>query len=305
MKPVPISQYLDHIGRVAQADPQSPRRDACAVQAARHPRGQDAEPRNPFVFSMALRDAATAARERALEDGPSARRSGRSDRRADEAAPLRPARDAAGGRTSRRASPRPMIAACARASAAARAEDADALARERAGQQEQALMERLDFQLNEYAQLADAIAAGLAEIEQRIAATVARILAPLLTSELSKQVVDELCDNIARLRAGGSSGLIKHPRPGASARGVARSRLLPSRRCRVRRRRRRRSDDRGAAHDDPVGVAAVGRPHRLARRLRRGDGRPASSRNHHHQAPLEPARRSTTAAPGRSRSPIS
>ena len=70
-------------------------------------------------------------------------------------------------------------------------------------------MERLDFQLNEYAQLADVIATGLVEIEQRIASSVARILAPFLTNEVSKQVIDELCDNIARLRAGGSSGLIK------------------------------------------------------------------------------------------------
>lgn len=70
-------------------------------------------------------------------------------------------------------------------------------------------MERLDFQVNEYAALADVIATGLVEIEQQIAATVSRILAPFLTSELTKQIVDQLCANIARLRAGGSPGLIK------------------------------------------------------------------------------------------------
>ena len=57
--------------------------------------------------------------------------------------------------------------------------------------------------------VADAISAGLLEIEQRVAASVARILAPLLASELSKRVVDELCANLTRLRAGGSPGLVK------------------------------------------------------------------------------------------------
>jgi hypothetical protein len=93
--------------------------------------------------------------------------------------------------------------------AAGRAEEAEAQSRLQARQREQALMERLDFQLNEYAGLADVIATGLAEIEQQIAATVSRILAPFITSELTKQVVDQLCANIARIRAGGSPGLIK------------------------------------------------------------------------------------------------
>ncbi len=207
MKAVPISQYLDHIGRVAQSDLQSPRRDAALFKPRVIRVVENSEKRNPFVFSMALRDAATAAREGALEEGR-ARADPQERSSSDEDAPYGPRKTPPAADVEAR-----IAEAYDRGGregfAAARAEDADALARERAGQQEQALMERLDFQLNEYAQLADAIAAGLAEIEQRIAATVARILAPLLTSELSKRVVDELCANIARLRAGGSSGLIR------------------------------------------------------------------------------------------------
>jgi hypothetical protein len=207
MKPVPISQYLDHIGRVAQGDPQSPRRETSPFKPRAVRMVQDPEPPVSLAFNRVLREAATAARERALEDGQDR---DASDRRSSsrEAAPS-PLREAP---------PDPDIEARIAEAfdrgfrdglAAARAEDAETLAQERARQKEQALVERLDFQLNEYAQFADVIATGLAEIEQRIASSVARILAPFLTNELSKQVIDELCDNLARLRAGGSSGLIK------------------------------------------------------------------------------------------------
>ncbi|HYA73999.1 MAG TPA: hypothetical protein VEF36_12665 [Roseiarcus sp.] len=200
MKPVPISQYLDHIGRVAQAEPQSPRRETSPFKPRAIRMVQGAEPSVPFAFARATR-------ERALDDG---RERDASDERSSS-------REAARS-PQREAPPDPDIEAriaeafdrgLREGSAAARAEDAEALAQERARQQEQALTERLDFQLNEYAGLADVIAAGLVEIEQRIASSVARILAPFLTSELSKQVVDELCNHIARLRAGGSSGLVK------------------------------------------------------------------------------------------------
>ncbi len=207
MKPVPISQYLDHIGRVAQAEPQSPRREASPFKPRAIRVVQDPEPRSPPAFSRVLREAATAAHSRTLEEGQErADPDGRSSSR--EGAPWRP----------RQTPPAPDVEAriaeahdrgLREGLAAARAEDAETQAREQADRQQRTLMERLDFQVNEYAQLADAIATGLVEIEQQIAATVARILAPFLTSELSKQVVDELCANIARLRAGGSPGLIK------------------------------------------------------------------------------------------------
>ncbi len=113
MKPVPISQYLDHIGRAAQADPQSPRRETSPFKPRAVRMVQDPEPRVPLAFSRALREAATAARERALEDGQE-RDASDGDRRA-----ARPRRRRRAKRraipTSRRGSPKPMIAACARA----------------------------------------------------------------------------------------------------------------------------------------------------------------------------------------------
>ncbi len=205
MKPVPILQYLDHIGRAAQADPQSSRPDPSPFKPRALRALQDPLPRSPLIFSRALRDAATGGRAQMVE-GRLERTAldGRSSNR--EAAPQH------------EASPAPDVEArIAEAyerglrdgSAAARAEDVEALAREQAGQREKAAVERLAFQQNECAQLANMIATGLAEIEERIAGSVARVLAPFLTSEMSKQVIDELCDNIARLHAGGAPGLIK------------------------------------------------------------------------------------------------
>ena len=69
-------------------------------------------------------------------------------------------------------------------------------------------MERLEFQLNEYAGLESTIRAGFAEVENRIGTAVARILAPFLVKEVVKTVVDELCKNIERLCAGGGRGAI-------------------------------------------------------------------------------------------------
>ncbi len=197
MKPVPISQYLDHIGRAAQAERQAPRRETSPFRPRALGAVQDQEPHVQLAFSRVLREAALAARSRTLEEGKSAPlRDGRSTSR--ESAPDVEARVAEAYDRGLR-----------EGAAAARAEDAEARARDEAGRTERELAERLEFQLNEYGGLADVIAAGLDEIEQRIAATVARILAPLLASELSKQVVDELCAHIARLRAGGSPGLIR------------------------------------------------------------------------------------------------
>jgi hypothetical protein len=207
MKPVPISQYLDHIGRAAQAERQSPRRETSPFRPRALDAVQDQEPHSQLAFSRVLREAALAARSRTAESG---QERAASDWRS-------PSRDGAPSR-SREASPAPDVEArvaeaydrgLREGAAAARAEDAEAQARDEAKRKERELAERLDFQVNEYGALADVIATGLAEIEQRIAATVARILAPLLASELSKQVVDELCAHIERLRAGGSPGLIK------------------------------------------------------------------------------------------------
>ena len=93
---------------------------------------------------------------------------------------------------------------------AANGEAATARALERAEVQRRSVVERLDFQMNEFAQLGDKISGGLIEVEQRIADVVARILQPLVTQAVSRKVVDELIENVTRLlRNGGQTGLMK------------------------------------------------------------------------------------------------
>jgi hypothetical protein len=206
MKPVPISQYLDHIGRTAQTDSQAPRRDASPFRprAVRMVSDQEPEPKGPLTFNRVLREAAAASRARSLGLGL--------ERPEPEARALRIEVEPE--------PPQPDPEVEARVAEAyhrglhdgatdARAEAAETASRHLASQQDRLLVERLDFQMNEYAQLADAIASGLGEIEQRIAASVGRILAPFLTNAVTNQVVDELCASLARLSAGGAPGLIK------------------------------------------------------------------------------------------------
>ncbi len=203
MKSVPIAQYLDHIGRVAQADSQTPRRDVSPFRPRPVRMVSDPEPLGPFTFNRVLREAAAAARSRSLGPGqegadPDARPSSREPPPPPPPDPEVEARVAEAYDRGLR-----------EGAAAARAEEAEALARQLANREKRASVERLDFQRTEYARVVEAIAAGLLDIEQRIAATVAGILAPFLTSVVSNQVVEELCANLARLRAGGTPGLIK------------------------------------------------------------------------------------------------
>jgi hypothetical protein len=92
---------------------------------------------------------------------------------------------------------------------AARGEAAAARAIERTEGQKRSVIERLDFQMNEYARLADAITTGLNEVELRIADVVAQILKPFVNQAVSRQIIDELVEGVVRLRSGGQSGLMK------------------------------------------------------------------------------------------------
>jgi hypothetical protein len=92
---------------------------------------------------------------------------------------------------------------------AARAEEAENIEREVAGERERATLAQLDFQINEYAQFAETVSAGLQAIEQRVAEVVARLVEPLVTRATADRIVEALCDNLARLRVGGAPGLIK------------------------------------------------------------------------------------------------
>jgi hypothetical protein len=192
MKPVPIMQYLDHFGRVGQAEarpfaqaptptPFKPR----TLRAVPDPEARDSAP-----LSRALR-----------EIGPSRDDSAPAPRPRPRAAPSEAeieARVAEAYERGRRDG-----------DVAARAEEAENIERELAGERERATLAQLDFQLNEYAHVAETVSSGLQAIEQRVAEVVARLVEPLVARATADRIVEALCDNLARLRVGGSTGLIK------------------------------------------------------------------------------------------------
>jgi flagellar biosynthesis/type III secretory pathway protein FliH len=90
-----------------------------------------------------------------------------------------------------------------------KAEAATARALERAEWQKRAVIEKLDFQMNEFVRLSETVANGFAEIETRIAEAVARVLKPLLLQGVQKQIIEELSENVARLTRTGSVSLLK------------------------------------------------------------------------------------------------
>jgi hypothetical protein len=93
--------------------------------------------------------------------------------------------------------------------AAARVEADAAFASHKDEQSERAEAERVSFQVNECAKLADQIAAGMIEIEERIAETVANILRPYLAQEQTSRVTKALSENLARILSGDSPALLK------------------------------------------------------------------------------------------------
>jgi hypothetical protein len=192
MKPVPIMQYLDHFGRVGQADAQlvaqGPAPTPFKPRALRAV--PESAPRASLPVSLALR-------EIALPRGESAPALRPRPRAALSEAEIE-ARIAESYERGRRDG-----------AAAARAEEAETLEREIAGERERAMVAQLDFQLNEYTQVGEDIAAGLQEIEQRVAGVVARLIEPLVARATADRILEALCDNLARLRVGGSRGLIK------------------------------------------------------------------------------------------------
>jgi hypothetical protein len=190
MKPVPILQYLDHFGRAAPADDQPVARAPAPVPFK--PRTLRAVPdpaaRPPLSLARALRETGAP--------------------RPASAAPQRP-----------RAAPSEAEIEARIAEAygrgrqdgavAARLEEAEAVARVMGEEQERSMEAQLDFQLNEYAQIADQISTGLQDLEQRVASATARILAPLLIGESTQKIVEALSEDLAKLRVGGAPGLIR------------------------------------------------------------------------------------------------
>jgi hypothetical protein len=206
MKPVPIADYLDHIGRAPGEKP-SLRRDDSPFRPRSLQSLQSSEPRPLAAFDRAPKVvAAVKPQVEPQEQRPllgrrpvAAEPSGRESLVAREAAKveemaLRLAEAHARGREE--------------GLVEGRAEAEEQHAAERAAAQERAVMARLEFQLNEYAQLEAAIRSGFTRIEESVGAAAARILAPFLVKQVVKYVADELCKNIGRLCAGGSPGLI-------------------------------------------------------------------------------------------------
>jgi len=205
MKPVPIANYLDHIGR-APGEMQSPRRETSPFRPRSLQSLQNLEPKPAQTLERAPKVAAVVKPQaEARELRPLLRKP----------VPVEPAaRDPVIARDVAKAEEMALRLAEAHARGheegilEGRAEAEERRAAERATALEQAVMERLEFQLNEYAQLESAIRSGFAQVQENVGAAVARILSPFLVKQVVKYVADELCKSIGRLCASGSPGLI-------------------------------------------------------------------------------------------------
>src|SRR3954453_7528554 len=59
---------------------------------------------------------------------------------------------------------------------------------ERAEQQKRAVVDKLDFQMNEFARLSETLKDGFADLEKRLAQATARLLRPLLEQAVARQI---------------------------------------------------------------------------------------------------------------------
>jgi hypothetical protein len=210
MKPVPIADYLDHIGR-ASGEKASPRREASPFRPRSLQSLQSLESRAPPAFPPAFERAAKAVGA-VKPEAPEKPQRPLWDRKPTPADATQ--RESLAAREAAKAEEMAVRIEEARercleeGMALGRAEAEERFAAERAAMQEQAVMERLEFQLNEYAQLEAMVRAGFAEVEANVAAAVARILGPFLVKEVVRYAADELVKTIGRLAAGGAPGLI-------------------------------------------------------------------------------------------------
>lgn len=204
MKPVPIANYLDHIG-AAPGERASQRREASPFRPRSLQSLQSSEPRSLPVFERfkpagAARSEAVE-RPRPLFERPSTR----------VEAPDRErllAREAAKAEEMSLKIEEAYARGLEEGRALGGAEAEEQLAAERAEMQERAVMERVEFQLNEYARLEATVRSGFVEVETNVGAAVARILAPFLVKEVARHASVELVKAINLLAAGGAPGLI-------------------------------------------------------------------------------------------------
>jgi hypothetical protein len=214
MKATPIAKYLDQKGRTEPVAWPPTRQDAFPFRPKQAQRVQETPTSVASEFRRATLSDAIQSRGRDASGRQSGAQAETDTRRRDsifsrprEAAPApEPAPDPDIENQLAEAYHRGVQAGMD----AANGEAATARALERAETQRHSVVERLDFQMNEVAQLGETISNGLKEVESRIADVVARILQPLVTQAVSRKVVDELIENITRLlRNGGQTGLMK------------------------------------------------------------------------------------------------
>jgi hypothetical protein len=206
MKPLPIADYLEHLGR-GPIEKAPARRDVSPFRPRTLASLPNGEPRLVPAFARVAEAGAVGDRQ-GEERAQRASRDRKPIPLDSAARQLQAAREAANTEE--------MAARLAEAHARGReeglaegrAEASDIHAAKLAAAHEQAVMQRLEFQLNEYAKLEGAIRSGFTRIEENVGAAVTRILEPFLAKEVVKYVVDGLSKNIARLCAGGSPGLI-------------------------------------------------------------------------------------------------
>jgi hypothetical protein len=200
MKPAPIANYLDHMGRGSSDSPPRP--------SPFRPRSlgpQGSEPRAPTAYERAAKAA------RALSPEPMEKPRPLFERRAPAPVVDREslaAREAAKAEEMARRVEEARAQGLKDGVAAAHAEVEERLSAERIALQQRAAAERLDFELNEYARLETVLNEGFAQIESQIGGAVARILSPFVMKEVAIKAVDELAKAIRRIAAGQSPGVI-------------------------------------------------------------------------------------------------
>jgi hypothetical protein len=92
---------------------------------------------------------------------------------------------------------------------AARKELEIVFARREAERAERDKSERLAFKAKEYALMAENISQGLADVEARIADSVARILKPLLIDRQAERILQALAENLTRMLSGEAPDLLR------------------------------------------------------------------------------------------------
>ena len=93
--------------------------------------------------------------------------------------------------------------------AAGRAETEAALIQQHRELEDQLKIERVAFQAQEYAKLADQVSEAMVEVEGRIAEAVSHILRPYLAQEQSKRVIQALSSNLGRILSSESVPVLK------------------------------------------------------------------------------------------------